>query len=427
MLLLLGLAGASAQVSAGAADTWDIPTWLDMSVDEVVGGEPVKKGAWEDTVGIVFDYGQFEYVGCTGTLIDGKVVLTAGHCVVGASISSVLTANTDWAQDRGGELIEVDGVFEHPDSQYTYDVGVLTLAKKSEVAPRAVAIDCIVDEYLVDGADVTVVGYGVTDEDGYDYNTKKNEGDTVVQDADCGKDFIDGMFTGCNPSVRPGGEIAAGGNGVDACFGDSGGPLYLRTPKGDFVTGVVSRAYAGVDPRLPCIDGGIYVRVDAVIDWIEDTVGHDVTWPSCNDAPSLTHGVLETKRDTVGTLQLVVEDPDGDASKAVFAIVTEPANGAAEVDGDGLLTYTPDPGFEGDDTVVVSVTDEGRKPYKTRSGAALTTEAEIAVTVAPGGVFGGIGGGDGESQPACACQTGPTGGALASLGLLPLWRRRRRA
>ena len=91
---------------------------------------------------------------------------------------------------------------------------------------------------------------------------------------------IEGTFAGCNGAVSPGGELGAGGNGVDACFGDSGGPLYLLSDRGDYVVGVTSRAYAGVPWNYPCRDGGIYTRPDAVVDWIESKVG-PITKPVC--------------------------------------------------------------------------------------------------------------------------------------------------
>ncbi len=432
MLLLLGLETAFAQSVApiqtgGVAPiqtdgTWVIPEWTDQSPNPVVGGEHVEIGSWEDTVGIVFDYGFYQYVGCTGTLIDEKVVLTAGHCVVGASIGYVLTANTDWTKSQANqELIEVDGVFEYPNSQTSFDVGLLTLAKKSSVPPRALALDCIIDDYLVDGAEVTVVGYGVTDEDGYDRNTAKNVGVTLVEDADCSQNKIDGMSTGCNVAARPAGEIAAGGNGVDACFGDSGGPLYLRTPEGDFVVGVVSRAYIGVDPDFPCRDGGIYVRPDAVIDWIEETVGHPVTYPSCNVAPEVSAPDIATVVDTAGSTTLVIADGDGDPANATVEITVAPEFGSAELGDGGVITYTPDPGFEGADSLTVTVTDEGAKPYKLRSGAPLAADAVVEIWVEGAGLF------DAAEPGATQCECGALSmqGVGAWGGLLPLLLARR--
>jgi MYXO-CTERM domain-containing protein len=79
------------------------------------------------------------------------------------------------------------------------------------------------------------------------------------------------MDVGCQRAIAPRGEFMAGGSGVDACFGDSGGPVYLETADGPALIGVVSRgmSVAGV----PCGNGGIYVRADKVVSWVQSVTG----------------------------------------------------------------------------------------------------------------------------------------------------------
>jgi uncharacterized protein (TIGR03382 family) len=74
----------------------------------------------------------------------------------------------------------------------------------------------------------------------------------------------------------------AGGTGTaDSCFGDSGGPVYLDTDRGPVLIGAVSR---GVDnAATPCGGGGIYVRTDKIVTWIEDIVGESVTKDACSE------------------------------------------------------------------------------------------------------------------------------------------------
>jgi secreted trypsin-like serine protease len=97
---------------------------------------------------------------------------------------------------------------------------------------------------------------------------------TAVTDPDCS----DG--NGCNSTVAPGGEFVAGGTGTaDSCFGDSGGPVYFDTANGAVVVGAVSR---GVDnASTPCGGGGIYVRTDKIVQWLETTTGKTIAKDTC--------------------------------------------------------------------------------------------------------------------------------------------------
>lgn len=384
--------GLGTDEGAPGLSTGDVPR------GEVVGGERAEEGAWEDAVGIVFNG---SYVGCTGTLVHPRVVLTAGHCV--GNITDVLVGSTNWFQD-GGEIIAVQRVFEYPNSQRTYDAAVLLLEKRSSYTPRVIATDCITDRYLVDGAEVAVVGFGNTDESGQRSTSALHEGFTYIQDADGDQARVDGIYTGFQSEVSPGGELGAGGNGVDACFGDSGGPLYLLTPEGDFLAGITSRAYAGVSQRYPCRDGGVYVRPDAIMKWAEQSTGIKLEHPDCNAAPSAAAEPLVAGPDG-GETVIVATDPDAFNDGFTYEVVQPPAYGTVAIDADGVVSYQPD-GSPQDDSFVVAVRDGG-SPW--RASGPESTELTIEV----------IG-------SACGCDgTGGRAG-LFGLALLLPWLRRRR-
>ncbi len=257
----------------------------------VVGGKDAPAGHWPDTAAVFFGAEQ----GCTGVLIAPDLVLTAGHCAGG--ITHVLLDTIDYTQ--GGEKIEVVETIVQQNWSRTYDLSLLILAEESSVEPRVIAQGCALDNYLYDGAEVVIVGYGATDVWGERYGSRLQQAQTTVIDAECTD-----MELGCASQVSPGGELRAGGDGVDACFGDSGGPLYLvpsdhagntssrmdyniaarQADPEAYLVGITSRGYDTA--YQPCSEGGIYVRPDAVIAWIEESAGVELPEPDCAGEPN---------------------------------------------------------------------------------------------------------------------------------------------
>jgi len=378
--------------------------------DAVVGGAPAAEGAWPDAVGVVF---QAAFVGCTGTLVAPDLVLTAGHCAEG--VTHVLVGTNDW-QSQDGELIEVVRVVAYPDWRETYDVAVIELAEWSRYAPRPIAIDCVVDAWLEDGAPVTVAGFGSIETDGNGFNSLLHEGRTAILDDDCSADEIDGIATGCEDAVRPGGELVAGGNGVDTCYGDSGGPLYLHTPDGAFLAGVTSRGLDGSPAETPCLNGGVYVRPDAVFDWIEQVTGRELAAWNCNEAPEVSAGEIHTISGGTGTTRLEVTD---DGQSWELELAEAPEHGTVELRPDGEIVYTADERFEGLDEFVVAVIDDGHPVYERSTPVRVELTVEAHVDEAPRS-FLGI-----QDCGGCAQAPAPATGGLLGLGALLAWRRRR--
>ena len=338
---------------------------------EVAGGELADSGVWPDAAGIVF-YGS--YVGCTGVLVAPDVVLTAGHCVGG--ISHVIVGSTN-VRSNEGETIAVKAVYEYADSWSTHDIAVLTLWQDSVIPPRQLALDCIRDEQLVDGADVAVVGFGSIDYAGEQGTDRLHEGFTQIQDADCDQATIGGFESGCRWSVSPGGELGAGGNDVDACYGDSGGPLYLLTENNIYLAGLTSRAYAGVPWDTPCRYGSIYARPDSVLDWIEQVADVTLPRPACNAAPTAEAPSLVVRRGEPGGVQIAVLDPDPE-NVHTFEVVAEAAHGSATVDEFGAVWFVPDDDYRGDDVLTVRITDDG-SIYEASGPLSVDLDVRIAV------------------------------------------------
>jgi uncharacterized protein (TIGR03382 family) len=269
-LAVLGLAGPVLADSNGIDPT---PYQPEAGEADIIGGTLAPAGKWPDTVAVLGNGGQ-----CTGTLIAPDVVLTAGHCVGG--MTTVIANATDY-NAQGGTRSTIKSHTAYPNWETTYDVSVIVLNTPiTGVTPRPVGVDDCTFADFGNKPNVQLVGFGLTDNAAQGNNTKLYEVSVPVTDPFCAN-----TADGCKPAVQAAkGEFAAGGGNKDSCNGDSGGPVYLNTPRGWVVIGAVSRAYDTATE--PCGGGGIYVRTNAtVVQWIEQTTGKTIAKDCANAAP----------------------------------------------------------------------------------------------------------------------------------------------
>ncbi|MCA9488305.1 MAG: serine protease [Myxococcales bacterium] len=352
----------------------------------IVGGVPAAPGDWPDVVAL---YTIGDSVGCTGTLVAPDLVLTAAHCVAG--LSRVVVGTTDLAS--GGRTIGVASVTSHPNPYTELDVALVQLSETvTDIEPRLLMRDCLVDA-LSDGIEVEIAGFGATDAFGSEFPDALMRARIQVRDADCSN-----LSAGCYPEVSPGAELIAGGDGVDSCTGDSGGPLYLLGDDEAWLAGITSRA--AQPAQHVCGDGGIYVRSDAIADWIV-SLGLDLPHPDCegvNVRPHLSADDLVVRRNTVDAVALTVSD--GNAEDQHELEVVDPGRVQAWLEGEVLLVRTSST-FSGETAVRVRVTDDGDPP--------MSSELDVVVRAAPSA----------RLPVGCVTGGGPVGWlAFAALALL---------
>jgi secreted trypsin-like serine protease len=365
----------------------------------IVGGHDAAAGAWPDAVAVLVGGA----LHCGGVLVAPDVVVTAGHCLgmAGSSLDPppdhVLIGATRLSQPGDGETVAVATAIAHPDVVHDLDVGVLILAQPSTRAPRTLATGWAAAEQYA-GAAVTIVGWGVTSPAGTTASDAQQEATIAIVEASCASTAL-----GCRAALMPGGELRAGGAGTDACYGDSGGPLYVRAADGTYLG---ATTYAGyVSPGATCGDGGIYERADRAIAWIEQASGRALPRAAAPTADPIE--VVEGER---ATTTVVANDPRAGASHT-FAIAVAPAHGEASVDAGGVVTFEAT-GAAGADQIVVAVAD-GATPARQVAFA-------IAVTIAPGGSGCGCGAGVGGAG-------GGRSAVAPALALLAAWTWRRRS
>lgn len=91
-----------------------------------------------------------------------------------------------------------------------------------------------------------------------------------------------------------------------------------------------------------------------------------------NDPPVASPDSASTQENIAVTIDVLSNDSDVDGDKLTIIALTQPANGNATINGDGTITYTPNPNFYGNDVFTYTITD-GNNGFD-------TTTVDITVT-----------------------------------------------
>ncbi len=150
-------------------------------------------------------------------------------------------------------------------------------------------------------------------------------------------------------------EFTQGANGSVSC--DSGG-LCTYTPDPGF-SGDDSFTYTVSDGHNGTDEGAVAVTVEPA---------------PANQPPVALDDAIQTTEGIAGSTNVLDNDSDPDPGDVLsVSEFTQGANGSVSCDSGGLCTYTPDPGFSGDDSFTYTVSD----------GHNGTDEGAVAVTVEP--------------------------------------------
>jgi len=216
---------------------------------------------------------------CGGTLIrvspkaeESDIFITAAHCVEDQSrqFKALFGAHNSDIPELGTERIEVVKVVQHP--KYTFkvfnDIAIMKLARPVKFGPW-IQPACLpaAGEQVPDGATALLSGWGKSVENGTSPDILHQVTLPIINPQACVDMFKKNQYPlAIKTDIMMCAGVPAGGK--DTCQGDSGGPLVVKESNGYVLQGVVSFGKGCARPGWP----GIYARVSAYVDWINEQV-----------------------------------------------------------------------------------------------------------------------------------------------------------
>jgi secreted trypsin-like serine protease len=220
----------------------------------IFGGIKTARHEWTNTVALTDKSGIY----CSGTALAPNLILTAAHCLDGAKVKKLKVYVGEGAQEgsiQGQYRAESFGQspdYNVEDEGTDHDIGYVVLKDsldlpQSAYVPVAATKDEVASLVAVNQP-TEIVGYGLREnkEFGHKYHAKTR-------------------ITKVDSTV-----VTIGGNGIDACNGDSGGPAFGRLKDGTLrIFGVASN---GED----CGMGGAWSLIHPDICWLMKDSGVDL-------------------------------------------------------------------------------------------------------------------------------------------------------
>jgi hypothetical protein len=204
---------------------------------------------------------------CSGVLVEKRLVLTAAHCdTAGAYVYVADDARAPGA--RRVRVLKTREAILNAQSRSLVSGSLkdepLMLVLESrvpDVDPRRLAdLSGIANEPVA-----RIAGFGYTATNASSTAGVKRSARVSIRSPACMEPNVGGRTAtaayGCMPAL----DLVAGGDGVDTCYGDSGGPLFLPGPnKAWLLAALTSRGVNGAD----CGGAGVYMRLDHYREWI---------------------------------------------------------------------------------------------------------------------------------------------------------------
>lgn len=243
----------------------------EMVKSSIVGGHSVVRGAWPWMVHLNISADRVVKFRCGGTLLNQEWVLTSAGCLdrnpPPTAKASMAWLGTHDLQDSsamylGIKYFVVNPKYERWNGGCKHDIALVRLKRKVNFMKgvQPVKLPSSSDTFGP-SSECFITGWGNTGVDVPlpDPETLQQLRVSVVPQTEC-----EAKYPGLTADMLCAGDAVGGG---DACYGDYGGPLVCRRPRGFVQAGIISFGRCSTRDRP-----GVYTRVSQYLDFINSYI-----------------------------------------------------------------------------------------------------------------------------------------------------------
>ncbi len=285
---------------------------------KIVGGQEAQIGEFPWMVSLQDQYGDHF---CGASLIADNYVLTAAHCVVGASANQVKVVLGVHSQQQSPEkqTLEVSRIIRHQqydDFSLENDIALLQLKQAADqrFTRLQLADQQVMQQAATPGETATVIGWGTLQSDGPMPDALQKVDLPLVSPETCESAYYPGDIHSHN--------ICAGyqQGGKDSCQGDSGGPLFVNHFNEFYQVGIVSWGEGCALPNKY----GVYTRTESFGNWLTSAmsgqIGDDDSSPGDQPDPLPTPDNLTVIQDDSVHLSTQINLKEGETALAKIEV-----------------------------------------------------------------------------------------------------------